>query len=401
MTLKVLDQVDFVELKKRLETPLAEHVSDLEASIVAPLFDLEAYGYFTSIAGYTNARYEPFTDAAKHIYAQIFSILTHFEVEYYVFAGTLVGYIRNGQMPPWMDDIDIMIFEKDIEFFENKIAPFMLACGFNCRPVAKHHAGGGYHVLSLQKSGTRTDTIPFSATRSISIPWVQVDIFYSKIDDNDIVRNLTGWGLYHRKDVPLNWVIPPQTIRMNELEFSAFANIEADVRQEYGDVRKELVVKTHGKTFLSAAHVEWDVVDQEFSRLVNATVSPLTPSVTPEAYRAYTPLPERCCIPPEDASFDEIMTQIVRENAAEVQLQRDDQIFWVMDIKRLAPNIHLSVRIGSLIAAKHAAHLRQFIDEVAFTGSDLKDKYDDMISTLKSVLGDQTFPGARQVEDIF
>lgn len=219
---------------------MAKNSQDLKYSIIAPLFDLQEPGYFTCISGYSNARFVPFTDAARHVYQQFFAILSSFGLEYYVFAGTLVGYVRNKRVPPWMDDIDIMIFEKDVPLFEEKVAPMMLECGFNCRPVNEQkHPGGGFHLLALQQqSGRRKDTIRFSADKNISVPWAQCDVFFSRVDKDNVVRNYSNWGLYHKKDIPVEWVMPPQTIEMNGMTFPTFANIESDILQEYGDVVK-------------------------------------------------------------------------------------------------------------------------------------------------------------------
>lgn len=369
-------------------------------SIAAPLFNLKENGYYTSSAGYTNARYVPLTDMAKHIYAQVFEILKTFNIEYYVFAGTLVGYIRNKKLPLWMDDFDIIIFDKDIPFFTEEISPKLIECGFNSRTVAQKFLGGGYHVLALQQSGKRTDTIEYSQDKKISVPWAQIDIFFSKVDDNDTIRNLTGWGLYHRKNVPVEWVKPAQIVEMDGLRFPTFANIEADVMEEYGDVRNELVVKTHGATFLSAAHLEWDVFDSAFSEIVNSIISPLTPSLTAEAYKAYRPASGKTCTPDPKANFDEIMLQIIQENASEVVLLGDEHVYWIMDIKRLSPDITIKLDLNSITSAKHAAHLRQFIDEVTSENPKVLDAYQSMIAALESLLGDKKFPGLRRLDEL-
>lgn len=356
-------------------------------SIAAPLFDLTSQGYFTSIAGYTNARYVPFTDAAKHIYSQIFSILDHFGIEYFVFAGTLVGYVRNGRMPPWMDDIDIMIFGENISLFEEKVAPYMLACGFNCKPAANRLNGGGYHILALQQGVKRSESTPFSSTQNVCVPWAQFDVFFSTVDENNIIRNLKGWGLYHRKDVPLEWVTPPKKIQMDGMQFTTFSNIESDVMQEYGDVRNELVVKTHDTVFLRAPNISWDVFDREFNNLVESTTSKLTPSLSKETYEEYTTIAGNTCTPCATASFDEIISQIVICQATALFLEGDEQIYWVMDIKRLFPEIYISVHFHTIHAAKRAAHLREFIDDAKASDLDLKEKYNQIINSLIAAVG--------------
>lgn len=379
---------------------MIDEAISMRTSIASPLFNLNSQGYFTSVAGYTNARYVPFTDSAKHIYSQILAVLDYYEIEYCVFAGTLVGYVRNGRMPPWMDDIDIMIFEKDIPSFEEIAAPQLRACGFNCKIVGKQYAGGGYHILGLQQGGTRNETIPFSATQDISVPWAQCDVFFSEVDNTNIIRNKKGWGLYHRKEIPIEWVMPSKTVKMDDMEFKTFADIESDVLQEYGDVRSELVVKTHSTTFLSAASLDWAVIYEEFNRIVKNTVSPLPPSLSHETYNAYSPVNGIVCTPDKETSFDIIMKQIVDNNASEVKLVDDDQIFWVMDIKRLIPNILVSVQVNTLIAVKRAVHLRQFIDVVKAKNSNLLEIYDEMASSMISIVGDRQFPGNRKVDNV-
>ncbi len=187
---------------------------------------------------------------------------------------------------------------------------------------------------------------------------------------------------------------------MNGIAFKTFSNIEDDIQKEYGDVHNELVVQTHGTIFLSAKHAPWDIVNAEFNRIVNLTISHLPPSVTQEAYDAYAPVAGHKCTPPADASFDAIIDQIISENAAEVHLLADEQSFWVMDIKRLFPDIYLSVMISSLLAAKRAAHMNQFIDEVITAGPGVAKSHGEMITALMDVFGKETF-SSHPKQDVF
>ena len=83
-----------------------------EDSIVAPLIDFRQLGYKTSVAGYSHVKHVQFTDIHRHLYEKVFKLFDNLGLNYFVFAGALVGYVRNGELPPWMDDMDVMIFEE-------------------------------------------------------------------------------------------------------------------------------------------------------------------------------------------------------------------------------------------------------------------------------------------------
>ena len=43
----------------------------------------------------------------------------HHNIQYFIIAGSLLGAVRHGEMIPWDDDIDVGIFEKDLEILKN------------------------------------------------------------------------------------------------------------------------------------------------------------------------------------------------------------------------------------------------------------------------------------------
>ena len=49
-------------------------------------------------------------------FTQIFKIFDSLGLKYYVFAGALVGFVRDGMLPPWLDDMDIMVFKEHKNF---------------------------------------------------------------------------------------------------------------------------------------------------------------------------------------------------------------------------------------------------------------------------------------------
>lgn len=70
-----------------------------QVNLATPLFDCSLPSIRTSIAGISNAKYEQLTDGSKEIYKQVLRIFERHKLEYFLFAGAIVGYVRNGRMP--------------------------------------------------------------------------------------------------------------------------------------------------------------------------------------------------------------------------------------------------------------------------------------------------------------
>ena len=100
-----------------------------QVNLATPLFDCSLPSIRTSIAGISNAKYEQLTDGSKEIYKQVLRIFERHKLEYFLFAGAIVGYVRNGRMPPWNDDLDVIIFEDQIKLFETVVLPLLRDCG--------------------------------------------------------------------------------------------------------------------------------------------------------------------------------------------------------------------------------------------------------------------------------
>lgn len=93
-------------------------------SIFQFIFNDNKKYYFLPCTGLTNVNI-PLYNMFIHIYAKLyFKILDMFELEYYVFAGTSIGCVRNKSNIQWVDDYDIIIFTDQIEKFENHVVPF-------------------------------------------------------------------------------------------------------------------------------------------------------------------------------------------------------------------------------------------------------------------------------------
>lgn len=364
------------------------------ASSLAALFDMSQQGIYTSISGYSHARYTQYTEASRHIHNQILRILESFGIEYYLFAGSMVGYVRNRQMPKWMDDLDVIIFDHQVELFESRVVPYLQRCGFMCW-LPDGFLRGGYQLISLLQGDERAAVEGYDRGRTISlaegvnvtVPWAQVDVFYTMVDADGFIRNISGWGLYNEKNIPADWVRPGVFLEIEGRRQRVFSRWEDDIQREYGDVMNNLVVSTHGTTYLTAPNTPWAAVSAEFDRIVAQTSRNLPPSLSEAAHLAFRPIAGQRAAPKPTDSFDAIVAEIVRTSAEEVRLTGGDQIFWVMDLKRLFPKLRIQVRVADALEAGRAAHLRAFIDGVDFASAPVADAYGEMIDHLRHALG--------------
>ena len=356
----------------------------LEASIAAPLFDLKRLGYKTSVAGYSHVKHVQFTDIHRLLYEKVFKLFDNLGLNYFVFAGALVGYVRNRELPPWMDDMDVMIFEEDIEDFENRIVPILKDCGLACRPVSKKFEGAGYHILGLQV-GNRDTALAFSHDQALTIPWFQIDIFYSKKVDQ-LAKNCSGWGLYHNKSVFLDWIFPGQRVSMNEIEFPTFSQIEKDVEAEYGDVNNNIIVKTHGKTYLQASDYDFNRFIQAYREILVQTSTLLPPGVNRRDLSAYTGASKKPVTVAGNLTFEQIIQSVVEADTSNLILISGNHILWCMDLKRLFPRLRIKVTLRTVRDLKNAILLADFIDQVKSPDTSKVQEYETCLENWKRYL---------------
>ncbi len=346
------------------------------------LFDFSRPAIRTDIAGYSHAIYAQYTQVSNHIYSQLFKIFEIFNLDYYLFAGTVVGYVRNGRPPNWMDDIDIIVFEDQIDHFEEKIIPHLKSCGFNCSPAGGGYEGGGWQILAMQQGDIRSLKIPLTDNFGVSVPWAQVDVFFTKVDQDGFIRNLKGWGLYDSKNIPVSWVRPGVRVEIESWQVQVFAEYSKDINKEYGDVMNNVVVSTHGEVFLKSENIPWNIFENDWNHIVTQTVCELPPSTDIELLEAFSPEEGSIFIPNHGQSFDSIVGSILCQQAHQLSLTDEDHIFWVMDIKRLLPRLRVCVHLTGVKSAQRAAHLREFIDYVTAETQELEDIYRGYIQSL-------------------
>ncbi|MDE4306141.1 LicD family protein [Phaeobacter gallaeciensis] len=366
-------------------------------SVASRLFDFSAPAVRTDAVGYTHAKYAQYTRLSQHIYTQILQIFDAFELPYYLFAGSALGYVRNGTMLPWIDDLDVILFEEHIPYFEAEVVPFLKACGFNCF-APRQFQGGGFHILAMQQGGKRDLTIPFSDGTDVSVPWAQVDVFYTTVDENGFLRNPRGWGLYDKKDVPADWVAPGVEVELEGWKTRLFSKYEEDILKEYGDVLNNVVVASHGRVFLNRPNMKWDDFEADFRAVVAETTAEHPPCCDAGHLQAFTARPGQLYMSEPRQSFDAIVAQILQAGASELHLAEGDQTFWVMDLKRLFPSLRIRAVFGNEREAYRAVHLRSFIDDVSCEDPDLLAKYEACLAQIARL--DQGDIGAVGAESV-
>ena len=159
--------------------------------------------FYTPCLGITGLKIMTYNNLINDYAKIFFQILDKFKLEYYVFAGTSVGFVRNKSNIPWVDDYDIMIFESQINLFENRIVPFLKNMGF-IHAIMNND-------FNKKWMGSKIMSQKIKLNENHKGCNFLCDIFYSTVN-NGIVRNLNikyvpqlqndnkrAWGLYDKK----------------------------------------------------------------------------------------------------------------------------------------------------------------------------------------------------------
>ena len=355
---------------------------------VEKLFDLQQPCYKTIIAGYSNALHPQYSGVAKQLYSKIFSILSKSGIDYFCFAGALVGYVRNRSIPPWLDDMDVMIFEKDFELFESTLVPLFKSCGFECTPKKMLQSDGekaGYQVRALfSNNGRRAEnqTLKFSDEVFVEVPRLQVDFFFSRVTDS-VVQNINGWGLYHKKKIKADWVFPGQSIIMDGISMHSFSDIFSDVRHEYGDVNNEIVIQNHTTVVYRSQNIPFDQFDQVYQNLVSKISFDWPGGLSEQDFKSAVLDKEQFLKFNNDASFIFIVKSILEHGVGTIQLSQNS-ILWAPDLKYLFPDLHVSAFLSTRLDAQRSVLLSSSINKIRCSRMALKKSFNEWKTNLLS-----------------
>lgn len=341
---------------------------------------------YSPLIGVYPAKVNLFTPYIADIAKIFFKIMENSKVEYYVFAGSSIGLIRNGKSIPWVDDYDIIIFEKDMK----KLDMILTICEKNFFRIKKIELGpiinqknrlSGYSIAS-----------PRYRINECKTSFFHVDIFISRVE-NGYVRNINEWGLYHRKNVPINYVKPQRYLDFDDLRLPFFHQFDKDIALEYGDVINNSIIHIcHGRQKVNL-NDNWVKCYDEFDNYQNDAINNTKKIILSNACNhSLNLLVDKKYNFLTDYGFDSdnyfLFMKYIADNI-DLCSDRKIQIFnlinvkYVYDIKFFFKNIKFEVNINSI---KFLEDIRFFIDKIdAIIVSD-KEMYLKCESFLNSII---------------
>ena len=122
----------FMEKVKKDSPVLEPKVNKIE------FFNNNKDSHYYPTVGITNCKINMYNELI-HNYAKIcFTILDNSQLSYALFSGQSIGYLRNKENIPWIDDYDIIIFSEDVKKFMKEVVPTFEKHNFNICPTAGH-----------------------------------------------------------------------------------------------------------------------------------------------------------------------------------------------------------------------------------------------------------------------
>ena len=232
---------------------------------VPSLFNNNKNYYFasTGVTGLNLTTYNEFIHDQAILF---FNILSRYErkgsgeIAYAVFAGNSIGLVRNSKNLPWGDDYDIIVFDKDVDFFTQVIYPELETYGFIVEKKIVNNVDCGVKVFG--------PTILFG-DNSVSI--FQCDVFYSYFDENKCLKNCGGWGLYHQKNIPFDVVHPFKRHMFHGMLLPFFNDSKKEVEICYTNIDKCTI---HSHSLLNDAifYRKWENAYLDFSYIIKTSI---------------------------------------------------------------------------------------------------------------------------------
>ena len=245
-----------------------------------------ANAYYLPTVGVTNLKLCEPTEVIADQATIFFRILDAFKIPYALFAGSSIGLLRSGKTLPFVDDYDIIIFNKHVPLLLNA-APVLKKHGFkmvqSVHPQTKQKTNGGCTVystviqrfyndvnVSVNNNVNTNDINDDSAEEgececSVKKSHFQCDIFFSYFDGGGFLRNNASWGIYHGKNIHMKDVVPFQRRAFDGLYLPFFKNVASEVYKCYGDVER-CIVESHNLN-VRAIYRSWKTAHAEFERI--------------------------------------------------------------------------------------------------------------------------------------
>lgn len=248
----------------------------------------DSCSYYLPTVGITNLKLCEPNEVIADQATIFFRILDAFKIPYALFAGSSIGLLRSGKTLPFVDDYDIIIFNKHVPLLSNA-APVLKKHGFkmvqSVHPHTKQKTNGGCTVYSsvIQRfyndvnvsvnNNVNTNDINNDGAEEGENEWectvkkshFQCDVFFSYFDSGGFLRNNASWGLYHGKNIHMKDVLPFQRRAFDGLSLPFFKNVASEVYKCYGDVER-CIVESHNLN-VRAIYRSWKTAHAEFERI--------------------------------------------------------------------------------------------------------------------------------------
>lgn len=203
--------------------------------------------YYLASIGITNLALTTYNEFIHNQAKLCFKTLNDFEINhkitYAVFAGNSVGLVRTGKNLPWADDYDIILFERDIDFFTTHMIPEFERIGFKVKIKIVDGIVGGAKIFGPPIVFSQNINYDVNVNQSLSV--FQCDVFFSYFDNDGFLKNCGGWGLYHEKNIPHHVVFPLQRRQFHGMLLPFFNDSLKEVLLTYGNIQKCSIFSHH------------------------------------------------------------------------------------------------------------------------------------------------------------
>jgi len=326
---------------------------------------------YSPMSGVYPSKVNLHTPFIKDIAKVFFKILDDAKLEYYLFAGSAIGLVRNMKSIPWVDDYDIIVFDKDIKILE-KALDIIKKNLFFVKPVEKNKKLIGF-IVSSPRYNLYTHNTSF----------FQIDIFLTKIENNKnekIIRNIMNWGLYDSKNINLNIVSPPNYQEFDDIILPFFNQYKKDIEIEYGDVFNSCSIHlAHGREKI---HIKRNWIDcyNDFNKIEENSIEN-----TKKLFYVNDKIIEHVdTINDVDLLGESYITLMKRINSLQsstkyIHIYNSNNIKYVYDIKYFFPNTKIYFYISNPIICNDMRFFLEKIDYLVLNSKKLYPQIEELL----------------------
>jgi hypothetical protein len=332
--------------------------STLQKLVKGKKFENLQYYPCIGLTNFSIPIYTPFDKDMATIY---FTILNSTELEYFIFAGSAIGMVRNRKNIPWVDDYDIIIFQDQASTYRDIVVPILKKHGFDT-------------IIRYRKNDL------FTSSANISdYPTSWFEIFTSSVDKNGMVKCLAPhWGKYNKMDIDIDMVKPAAYYEFDDMgiRLPFFNKIEEDIKKEYGDVIN--VVDIH-KSHCSGKYVikdNYKKVYHEWNEMLeiakNNTIQAFSKNKNKNKNKNKLVIDKKF----QFSDRMSILQYICDNDIGLIEIMDDDAIKFTYSIKFYFPNIQI---IFFMDDDKISPIELNKVDIINVTNNDLLNKYNNNI----------------------